>query len=111
MNNLTPEIIEKAKSADGCELNDNELDVVSGGDCRLEDGRLIVNVGYSCELFGCKICGGDGAITNRSGGLESGVLICAKCGNVNVYCNECRYCTFEVGYWLCDNPKNKELRS
>ena len=111
MTNFTPETIEKTKSANGCELDDSELEVVSGGDCRLADGRLIVSVGYKCEHFGCKICGSDGTVTNRDGGVESGMSVCAKCGNINVCCNECRYCTFEVGYWLCDNPKNKELRS
>ena len=90
------------------ELSDEELDNVSGGGCHAADGRLVVTVGYYCEHFGCKVCGGDGTTVRGGGGSEPGLVVCAHCGDIGVCCNYCRYCSFEGGAWLCNNPKNRQ---
>ena len=90
------------------ELSDDELDNVSGGGCYAADGRLVVTVGYWCENFGCKLCGGDGTTVHGGGGSEPGIVICASCGNIGVCCDNCRYCSYEGGAWLCNNAKNKQ---
>lgn len=79
------------------EVSDNELDNVAGGGCYTSDGREIVTVGHGCTGFICKKCGNKNVITG------TGVVFC-KCGCMAV-CNNCKYCTYEKGLWLCNKRK------
>ena len=79
------------------ELSDDELDNVAGGGCHTKDGREIVTVGHGCTGFICKKCGNKNVITGV------GVVLC-KCGCMAV-CNNCKYCTYEKGLWLCNKKK------
>ena len=93
MNELTPELKNKARGAGSAEelyklakaegfdiseddaksyyaglhksgeLSDEELDNVAGGGCNTKDGRLVVTVGYSCENWVCKRCGSSSRYT------------------------------------------------
>ncbi len=111
-NKITPELIEKAKQAktpeeliaiakeNGTELteesakayfaqlhktgelNDDELDNVAGGGCRTKDGRMVVTVTHFCIY----------CITKEPG--------------ISQICSHCKYCSYEKGLWLCNNPKN-----
>ena len=86
------------------ELSDEELENVSGGGCR-KNGHLVVTVGYSCEdHWVCKNCG-SGYIRTLSE-LHDNMVIkaCAQCGG-SISCNNCRYCKYEKGLWLCYNPR------
>ncbi len=131
---LTPELIEKAKQAKSPEellalakengtelteksvkayfdqlhktgeLSDDELDNISGGGCRAGDGRLVVTIGHTCNSWRCKKCGG-----SRGTGKYSGV--CANCRNgisnqMVATCEDCKFCSYEKGLWLCNNPEN-----
>lgn len=137
MTNFTPEMIEKAKATKSAEellelaeengmeldeeqakayflqlhpttgvMSDDELENVSGGGCHTRDGRLVVTVWNACTDFGCKICGGTGAF--YTGAFDQGYMKCAKCGNAEVDCNHCSFCSYENGLWLCNNPKNNK---
>lgn len=90
------------------ELSEDELDHVAGGGCHAGDGRLIVTVGHYCANFGCKLCGSDGIASVPGVGSEPGFVKCAGCGDIGVTCGYCRYCSYEGGLWLCNNPKNKK---
>lgn len=141
MKNLTPELIEKAKTAKTAEellalakehnvemteesakayfaqlnpktgeLSDDELDNVSGGGC-YSDNRLVVTVGTQKDCFVCKTCGenrlAESSKTSWSD-LIGYIHLCtpdAKVTTLNC-CNECKYCTYEGGLWLCNNPAN-----
>ena len=111
---LTPELLEKAKQAKSAEelialakengaelteesakayfdqlhktgeLSDDELDNVAGGGCHTKDGRLVVSTTYFCRLF----------ITKESG--------------ISQICGHCKFCTYEKGLWLCNNPENNK---
>ena len=102
------------------ELADDELNNVAGGWC-YNGGRPVVTVGEQHDCFVCKECGlpfkgsdyyGEGknfgpstfgrAHTCTAGLVEgySRTYIC-NCGN-------CKYCTYDSGLWLCDNPENRE---
>ncbi len=127
---LTPELLEKAKQAKSAEelialakengveltaeeantyfaklnpkngeLSDDELDQVAGGGCHAGDGRMVVSLGYVCHEFKCKKDGG--RATNW-------ICIVPNCGNcgATANCGQCRYCTYEKGLWLCNNPEN-----
>ena len=80
------------------EVSDDELNNVAGGGCHTKDGREIVTVGHGCTGFICKKCGNENVITGV------GVVFC-KCGCMAV-CNNCKYCTYEKGLWLCNKKKN-----
>lgn len=90
MKELTPELIEKAKTAKTAEelralakendwemteesaqayfnqlhktgeLSDDELDNVAGGGCHSSDGRLVVTVGHICGDWQCHKCSDKG---------------------------------------------------
>lgn len=79
------------------EIADEDLDNVAGGGCHTKDGREIVTVGHGCTGFICKKCGNKNVITGV------GVVLC-KCGCMAV-CNNCKYCTYEKGLWLCNKKK------
>ena len=80
------------------ELSDDELDNVAGGGCHAKDGRLVVTVYHDCELFRCKKCGG-----KKKFGLYSNS--CGGCGTL-LACEYCKFCSYENGLWLCNNPQN-----
>ena len=85
------------------ELNDDELDNVSGGGC-YKDNRLVVTTFNWCDEFACK-CGGSGRIVNDLNSSDSGN--CKRCRK-RVKCGHCKYCSYEKGLWLCNNPKKKK---
>ena len=126
-NKFTPELIEKAKSAktpeellalakeNGIEMTaesakayfeqlnpktgelaDEELDNVAGG-CH-NGGRLVVSVMHYCDEWRCKDDGSQCDI--------DGVLVNCNTCKIVAYCFSCKYCTYEKGLWLCNNPVN-----
>ncbi len=80
------------------ELNDEELDNVSGGGCHTKDGRLVVTAVTTCSGFCCKKDDGW-----RHGNI-AGLPYCRTCG-ATANCSQCKYCTYEKGLWLCNNPE------
>ena len=80
------------------ELSDEELDNVSGGGCYNGD-RLIVTIRNRCNYWVCKT-DGESYMDSWAGG------ICKKCGCASV-CENCKYCSYEKGLWLCNNTKNR----
>lgn len=138
MKALTPELIEKARTAKTAEelqvlakeyevemtaesaaayfaqlhpvtgeLSDNELDNVSGGGC-YSDNRLVVTVGTQKTCFVCKTCGTTHGSDNTTHDIYGYMHFCystSKYATINC-CNECKYCTYEKGLWLCNNPAN-----
>ncbi len=84
------------------ELNDEELDNVSGGGCHTKDGRLVVAVTTCCEGYCHKSDNG-----TRYSSSVTGNFYCRVCRE-RANCGNCKYCTYEKGLWLCNNPANKE---
>lgn len=78
------------------ELADDELNNVSGGGCRKSDGRLVVSAGYSCGYWECNKCG----VKWKNAGY--GTFKCSRCGKSS-HCNNCYWCSYEKGLWLCNN--------
>ena len=85
--------------ADG-ELTDDELDNVSGGGCH-KDGKLVVTVCHTCGYFKCKRCGNERTLQCH------GVPCCRNCGK-DACCNNCYYCSYTKGLWLCNCDENKQ---
>ncbi len=81
------------------EISDEELDNVSGGGC-YNGGRLIVTIWNRCDYWVCTI-DGESYMDSCAGG------ICKKCGCASV-CENCKYCSYEKGLWLCNNDKNRK---
>ena len=81
------------------EISDDELENVSGGGCYKGD-RLVVTVAHLCTGFTCKKCGGKLHDTFLGG-------VCDECGGP-ACCNDCIYCTYEKGLWLCNKETNKK---
>lgn len=79
------------------ELADDELDNVAGGGCH-NGGRLVVSVMHYCDEWRCKDDGSQCDI--------DGVLVNCNTCKVAAYCFSCKYCTYEKGLWLCNNPVN-----
>ena len=128
---ITPELLEKAKKAKSAEellalakengvelskeeaqayfeqfnktgeLSDDELDNVAGGGCHAGDGRMVVTVFHHCKHFCCRRCGGK--LVNKGEGDKCSGFRC----NIYAQCCECKFCTYEKGLWLCNNPENK----
>lgn len=82
------------------ELNDDELDNVSGGGC-YKGKRLVVTTMHSCMEWSCK-CGNP---SNMTPGELVNLGRCPKCRRGKT-CGNCKYCSYEKGLWLCNNPKN-----
>ena len=131
---FTPELLEKAKKAESAEalkalakenhyemsaeeanayfaqlhksgeLSDEELENVSGGGCR-NNGHLVVNMLYSCDLWRCKK---DNRAAEYAGfkTYDKGKVIyrCPVC-HAGIKCKECLYCRYEKGLWLCYHPE------
>lgn len=83
------------------ELSDDELDNVAGGSCYAGDGRMVVSLGHVCDDFRCKKDDG------YPGGHICFVRRCVRCGEV-ANCGQCKYCTYEKGLWLCNNPEKSK---
>ena len=79
------------------ELADDELDNVAGGGCH-NGGRLVVSVMHYCDEWRCKDDGSQCDI--------DGVLVNCNTCKVAAYCFSCKYCSYEKGLWLCNNPVN-----
>lgn len=94
------EELQKYKTQSTGELSDDELDDVSGGGC-YKGKRLVVTTMHSCMEWSCK-CGNPSSMT-------PGELVnlgrCPKCRRGKT-CGNCKYCSYEKGLWLCNNPKN-----
>lgn len=90
--------LQKYKTPNMGELNDDELDNVSGGGCYTKDGRLVVTVAHSCSHWTCSPCySATRYLIHAEGGR------CPKCGKKKA-CTNCSYCTYEGGKWLCGQP-------
>lgn len=78
------------------ELSDEELDNVAGGGCHKGDGRLVVTAGHACSFWECKRCG-----TKRPD-----MYVFTRCNVCKSLCNcnNCYWCSYEKGLWLCNNP-------
>lgn len=131
-NKITPEILEKAGQAKSAEelialaeengypldeerarkyfgqlnrsgeLSDEELDNVAGGGC-YRNGRLIVTMKNSCDLYECASCG-----QRISGGrcLNAKTHSCkVELNFISSCCHTCRYCSYEHGMWYCNHPE------
>ena len=79
------------------EVSDDELDNVAGGGCH-NGGKLVVSVMHYCDEWRCKDDGSQCDI--------DGVLVNCNTCKVAAYCFSCKYCTYEKGLWLCNNPVN-----
>ena len=88
------------------ELNDDDLDNVSGGSCYAGDGRMIVTLGYVCPEIthprsGCPNCNTSFTIRDT--------LNCVYCSTCKrqLYCKDCIYLSYEGGMWFCNNEYNR----
>lgn len=82
------------------ELSDDELDNVAGGGCHTDDGRLVVSALNLCSVWRCNHDGGE----CRKDGINSFCYVCNKLA----YCNSCKFCSYENGLWLCNNPVRRK---
>lgn len=94
------EEVQKYKTQSTGELSDDELDDVSGGGC-YKGKRLVVTTMHSCMEWSCK-CGNP---SNMTPGELVNLGRCPKCRRGKT-CGNCKYCSYEKGLWLCNNPKN-----
>ncbi len=92
--------LQKYKTPNIGELNDDELDDVSGGGC-YKGKRLVVTTMHSCMEWSCK-CGNP---SNMTPAELVNLGRCPKCRRGKT-CGNCKYCSYEKGLWLCNNPKN-----
>ena len=79
------------------EVSDDELDNVAGGGCH-NGGKLVVSVMHYCDEWRCKDDGSQCDI--------DGILVNCNTCKVAAYCFSCKYCSYEKGLWLCNNPVN-----
>ena len=79
------------------EVSDDELDNVAGGGCH-NGGKLVVSVMHYCDEWRCKDDGSQCDI--------DGILVNCNTFRVAAYCFSCKYCSYEKGLWLCNNPVN-----
>ena len=79
------------------EVSDDELGNVAGGGCH-NGGKLVVSVMHYCDEWRCKDDGSQCDI--------DGILVNCNTCRVAAYCFSCKYCTYEKGLWLCNNPVN-----
>ena len=102
------------------ELSDDELNNVAGGWC-YNDGRPVITVGEQRDCFVCKECGlpfkgSDYYDEGKNFGPSAfGRAHTCTYGLVEGYsrtyicnCGNCKYCIYEKGLWLCDNPENRK---
>ena len=79
------------------EVSDDELGNVAGGGCH-NGGKLVVSVMHYCDEWRCKDDGSQCDI--------DGIMVNCNTCRVAAYCFSCKYCTYEKGLWLCNNPVN-----
>ncbi len=84
------------------EIADDELENVSGGNC-YNSGRLVVTTQFYCWDWQCK-SGCEKDIVETSAFPHHAV--CKNCGNI-YWCKFCKYCSYERGLWLCNNPNTE----
>ena len=92
--------LQKYETKASGELSDDELDDVSGGGC-YKGKRLVVTTMHSCMEWSCK-CGNP---SNMTPSELVNLGRCPKCRRGKT-CGNCKYCSYEKGLWLCNNPKN-----
>ena len=85
------------------EVSDDELNNVAGGGCHNGDGRMITTVLNDCRHWLCKYDGETWMNTHDGFGVSTSV--CKKCAS-SAACKNCKYCSYEKGLWLCNNPVN-----
>ena len=79
------------------EVSDDELDNVAGGGCH-NGGKLVVSVMHYCDEWRCKDDGSQCDI--------DGIMVNCNTCRVAADCFSCKYCSYEKGLWLCNNPVN-----
>ncbi len=86
------------------ELSDDELDNVAGGGCYNGD-RLVVTLYNQCYEWVCKKCGRGMPKRVYKTIFMSFDHDCLN-GTIkmNNICKDCKYCSYEKGLWLCNNP-------
>ena len=82
------------------EISDDELEDVSGGQCKNGD-KYVVIATQSCEEWKCPKCGGH---------LYDSIFVsmlhdCSDGKTKQAICDNCVHCSYERGLWLCDNTK------
>ena len=80
------------------ELSEEELENVSGGQCK-NGGKYVVIATTSCEQWKCPKCGGHLYDSYFISMLHD----CFDGKTKQAICNNCAHCTYERGLWLCDN--------
>lgn len=91
------------------ELDDDELDNISGGRC-YNNGRPVMTILDSCEKWSCPKCGGGIKwYPNGAGYLHD----CSVSGKkeypgLGFVCDNCKYLHYTKGLWLCENPARRK---
>ncbi len=88
------------------ELSDDELDQAAGGGCHKKDGRLSVTIAHYCDHFICKDCGKPSMRRPGHDMDTEGSCMCG--GTMRDVCNNCKYMSYESGWWYCNNEANRE---
>lgn len=89
------------------ELDDDELDSVSGGGCHNGDGRMITTIANICNYYTCERCGRTGVSNIESEKTGNMLNVCSNC-RLSASCNSCKLCSYEKGLWLCNSPENRK---
>lgn len=82
-------------------LADEELDNVAGGAC-YKGGKMITTIFNDCYHW---VCTFDGSTWQNCRNFGRGYSTCKQCGS-DAVCQNCKYCSYEKGLWLCNNPVN-----
>ena len=89
------------------ELDDDDLDNVSGGSCYAGDGRMIVTLGYVCPEINLPHSGCPNCKTKfMCGNPSSNYIYCGTCKR-ELSCKDCVYLSYEGGMWFCNNEYNR----
>ena len=90
------------------ELADDELDNVAGGQCKNGDKYVVIATQH-CEQWKCEKC--QGSFYDTYLFQEADFHDCKATGKTWLaICNNCAYCTYERGLWLCSNTEFWENR-
>lgn len=95
------------------EMNDDELENVSGGGCH-KDNRLVVTAFKLCSNWECKKCYNAHYKNRRliydamyDYDKSTWMHTCTELAGGGKYmanCTNCRLCSYEGGLWLCNDP-------
>ncbi|MBE6596556.1 MAG: hypothetical protein E7641_02695 [Ruminococcaceae bacterium] len=111
---------EQLSAASG-EISDDELKNVAGGGCYSSDGRLIVTVLHSCDLWTCNNCGkGLSMVRFRNRNFPYGhpnaygyqkehhnYNYCHRTDRESEWvCKNCVHMSYE-GVWYCNHPDKR----